>query len=66
MPASNKRLTPEDRIDFYHSMLKELSPEHSPSDALLQEVIENLIQQDLQLKPQGRTAIERGEAGSTE
>ena len=49
MPAPAKRLSPGEKIDFYHRKMKDLSPERNPSEALLLEVMECLIEHNRRL-----------------
>lgn len=49
MPTAEKRLTPGEKIDFYHRKMMELSPNRSPSDALLREVMQCLIEHNQRL-----------------
>jgi hypothetical protein len=59
MPATAKRMSPGEKIDFYHRKMKDLTPERSPSEALLLEVMEGLIEHN-------RRIAERRRAGKDE
>ena len=57
MPTPEKRMSPWDKIDFYHQKMKDLSPEHSPSDALLLEVVEGLIEHNQRLTRRRKAGV---------
>ncbi len=59
MPAPEKRMSPGEKIDFYHRKMKDLSPERSPSEALLFEVMEGLIEHN-------RRIVQRRRAGDSD
>ena len=54
MPAQPKRMSPGEKIDFYHRKMKDLSPERNPSEALLLEVMEGLIEHNRRLSRRRR------------
>ncbi len=54
MPTQAKRMSPGEKIDFYHRKMKDLSSEQSPSEALLLEVIEGLIEHNRRIAQRRR------------